>query len=78
MKKVYPFASGSEYTSSYAVTASYASSVASVPYVNTASIADTVLNPRSGSAADVNICKLYYEDYLKLFTDPNAKEICIF
>lgn len=75
MLKVYPFASGSEYTASYAVTTSYAVSASSAGYVYTSSLAEQVLYPESGSAAALNICLITYEDYLQLVTNPAGTRI---
>lgn len=76
MNKVYPYASGSEYTSSYAVTASYARNVNGIAYVTSASIADVVLYPTVGAPAAVNLCLLSYTDYLLVVA--GSKEICTF
>lgn len=79
MLKVYPFASGSEYTASYAVTASYATSASSAGYVYTSSLAELVLYPQSGSAAAVNICLITYSQYLELLNNPGTRiEQCNF
>lgn len=78
MNNVYPFASGSLVTASYAVSASYASAVGNVQYVATASTAATVLNPISGSAATVNICLITYAEYLLLCASASKIEVCSF
>jgi hypothetical protein len=79
MIKVYPFASGSEFTASYAVTASYATSASSAGYVYTASVAEQVLYPQSGSDAAVNLCLITYQQYLELLDNPGVRfEQCIF
>jgi hypothetical protein len=77
--KVYPFATGSEYTASFAVTASHAISASSAGYVATASTAGYIENPRSGSAASVNLCLITYAEYLLLINNPGTKiERCLF
>lgn len=79
MLKVYPFGSGSEYTASYAVTSSYAPIADRLEYVYTASVAGTVQNPTSGSAASKNICLITYSQYLDLIANPGTKkEQCTF
>lgn len=49
MQYLYPFGSGSLYRASYAVTASFATSASLLSYVFTASNAQSVLYPQSGS-----------------------------
>lgn len=80
MLKTYPFASGSEFTASFAVTASHTISASSAgDYVITASSAGYVVNPRSGSSATVNMCLITYEQYLLLLNNPGTKkEQCVF
>jgi hypothetical protein len=78
MKGVYPFASGSEYTASFAISASYALSASAIDYVATASAAGTILNPISGSAASVNICIITYQQYLAMLANPSLREVCVF
>lgn len=73
--KIYPFASGSEYTASYAISASFADSVELIPYVGTASYAGEVLFPESGSDAAVDICVITYEQYLQIYSG-SLYEIC--
>lgn len=73
--KVYPFASGSEYTASFAVTASQATDVELIPYVGTASYAGEVLFPESGSDAAVDICIITYEQYVQIYSG-SLYEIC--
>ena len=62
MISVYPYASGSFYTASYATTSSIATRVQLISYVTTASRADTVLFPESGSRGK-SICLLTTEQY---------------
>lgn len=57
MITVYPFGSASLYTSSYAVTSSFATSASLISYVFTASNAATVLFPESGSRGK-SVCLL--------------------
>lgn len=78
MLKVYPFGSGSFYTASYAVTASFAPSASLIAYVTTASNAAQILEPRSGSVGK-GICLISYEDYLTMQSGkPNVLEVCDF
>lgn len=78
MIDVYPFGANSLTTSSFAITSSNASFAQKVSYVNTASVAGTVLNPRTGPNASVNICLLTYQQYLLLRSDPSKVENCNF
>lgn len=76
MLQVYPYGSGSLYTSSFAVTSSFATVAGITDYVPTSSIAGTVLNPTTGRKASVNICLISYQDYLALLASTNNYEIC--
>lgn len=79
MIKIYPFASGSEVTASFAVTSSYAGTADYVQYVYTASMAKKVLYPQEGDPAPVNICFITYEQYLDLLNNPGTRvEQCVF
>ena len=75
MAKFYPFASGSEYTASYAVSSSYAGTVDRVRSVQTASLAGTVINRATGSDAAIDICVMSYEEYLLLLSGSHY-EVC--
>lgn len=79
MLKVYPFGSGSFYTASNAVTASFAPTAELIAYVTTASNAGQVLEPRTG-ATGKGVCKITYEQYLLLQANKeiNLYEICKF
>lgn len=77
MLSVYPYASGSFYTSSYAISSSYANSAQYIAYVNTASNAATVLNPRSGSRGK-SICLISTDMYVLLQTNLSLIENCNF
>jgi hypothetical protein len=66
--KVYPFPSGSEVTSSYAVRASFANEVRFVQSSLTASSAGAVLQLVKGPPADINLCYITYEDYLQILS----------
>lgn len=48
MLSVYPFASGSLYTASYAISSSFATSASFISYVVSASNANVVLYPQTG------------------------------
>lgn len=74
MISVYPFGSGSFYTASYAITSSFASRVARISYVTSASRADTVLFPESGSRGK-SICLLTTDQYL-LLSSSGRVETC--
>lgn len=76
MRQIYPFASGSLYTASYAVTASYAPTASFITYVVTASNAATILYPQSGSRGK-SICLLTTEQYEEMIA-LNKLEICNF
>lgn len=79
MLQVYPFGSGSLYTASFAITASYAPSAQFIAYVNTASKAGTVLTPRSGSDGK-GVCKITTAEYelLKTYKLIGLLETCSF
>jgi hypothetical protein len=59
---MYPFASGSLYVASYAVTSSYATSARLADTATSASTADLILTPRSGSLG-TSICLLTTSQY---------------
>lgn len=77
MITVYPFASGSLYTASYALTSSYAISGSLIAYTISASSAGMVQNPQSGSNGK-NICLLTIEQYYLLSGSASRVETCIF
>lgn len=76
MLSVYPFGSGSLYSASFAVTASYAQSASYIAYVVSASNASTVLFPQSGSRGK-GICFLTQEQVDEMIL-LNKLEICDF
>jgi hypothetical protein len=76
MLSVYPFGSGSLYTASYAITSSFAAKVGLINYVTSASTANIVLSPVSGSRGK-SICLLTTGQYLLLSSSGNF-EICNF
>ena len=76
MLKFYPFASGSEYTASYAISSSHALNATTLTYTVSASVAETVTNPVSGSRGK-SICLLTYQQYL-LMVNSGSREICDF
>lgn len=78
MLQVYPYGSGSLYTSSFAITSSFATVANRVDYVLTASNAGTVLNPETGPRAAINTCLITYEQYLALKASTSNYEVCIF
>lgn len=75
MLSVYPFASGSLYTASFAVSSSFATSASLISYVSTASIADTVLFPQSGSRGK-SVCLITFEQYQLLVSSSTLIEQC--
>lgn len=76
MLTVYPYGSGSLYTASYATTASVAGRVEFIAYVISASNAQTVLFPESGSQG-INMCLLTTDQYL-LMISTGRVELCEF
>jgi hypothetical protein len=66
--KVYPFPSGSEVTSSYALTALFADTVQRIQSAVTASSAGTVLQLVKGPPADINICYITYDQYIQILS----------
>jgi hypothetical protein len=77
MIRVYPFASGSEYTSSFALTSQFATSASGFNYLLTSSVAGVGRGP-SGSAAAINICLITYDEYNKLIYTSSLQEQCFF
>lgn len=77
MLQVYPFASGSFYTASFALSVKYAISASSINYTDTASRADSGQGV-SGSAAAINICLISYTDYQTLISNASLKEQCFY
>lgn len=76
MLTVYPFASGSLYTASFSMASSFAGSANLIKYVDSASNANTILNPRSGSRG-TSVCLITYAEFLYLQSNPSATEVCI-
>jgi hypothetical protein len=74
MLSVYPFASGSLYTASYALSASFATSASFIQYVLSASSASTVLFPQSGSRGK-SVCLITTEQYDTLIAT-SGSEVC--
>jgi hypothetical protein len=74
MLSVYPFASGSLYTASYAISASYAASANFIQYVLSASNAATVLFPQSGSRGK-SVCLITTDQYNTLIAT-SGSEVC--
>lgn len=77
MLTVYPFGTGSAYTASYSISSSFASSARFIKYVISASTADQVLFPISGSRGK-GICLLTTEQYLLLSGSGARVENCDF
>ena len=76
MISVYPFASGSVYTASYAISASYADVATYMYYAPSASNAAAVLNPVSGSRGK-SVCLLTEAQFNYLYSTGYV-ETCIF
>lgn len=76
MKNVFPFLTGSEFTSSYALNTEYTNNVEYYRHATTASFADTIIGAQSGSEPDVNICTITYEQYLQILNG-SAVEDCL-
>lgn len=77
MLSVYPYASGSFYTASHAISSSYATSASYISYTHTASVALTVLNPTSGSLGK-SICLISTDMYTQMLNNINLVENCNF
>jgi len=73
---VYPYASGSSYIAGHAITSSYASNVSYIANVESASFAQTVLYPRSGSRGK-SVCLLTQTQYLEMVST-GKMEVCNF
>lgn len=76
MISVYPYASGSLYIASHAVSASYANSANYIAYVTSASKADVVIYPESGSRGK-SVCLLTTAQYKEMVLT-GKKEVCLF
>jgi|NOAtaT_7_FD_contig_21_6458310_length_632_multi_3_in_0_out_0_2 hypothetical protein len=74
----YPYASGSLYTSSFALSSSYANNAQYLMYVFTASFAESGTSGSKGDLGVPGICKITYEQYLQLRANPSLKEVCNF
>jgi hypothetical protein len=77
MLSVYPYASGSFYTASYAISSSYATSASYISYTHTASVALTVISPTSGSLGK-SICLISTDMYSQMLNNINLVENCKF
>ena len=78
MISVYPFASGSLYTASFALSSSHATVAEYLNYVHTASFAETGSFGPQGARGYPEVCTITYDQYLKLIADPTLKEVCVF
>jgi hypothetical protein len=78
MLKVYPFASGSEYTASFAITASSANSADLLAYAVTASVARTGSLGPQGLRGSPDVCIITFEQYLQMSSSFNLIEDCRF
>jgi hypothetical protein len=67
--KVYPFPSGSEVTSSYAVRASFANEVQRIQSAVTASSAGTVLQLVQGPPGATDVCVITYDQYIQIVSE---------
>lgn len=76
MLSVYPYASGSLYNASHAITSSYAIKANYIAYVISSSTATTVLFPQSGSRGK-SVCLLTTAQYLEMVSTGKV-EICNF
>jgi len=77
MLNVFPFATGSAVTASYALSGSFAQSADFLAYVTTASVAlEGPLGPRGTRGADV--CLLTFEQYQQMLLNPLLVENCPF
>ena len=76
MNQVYPYGSGSAYTSSFALRAGWAPAADYIQYTLSSSTADIVLFPESGSRG-TSVCLLTYPQYLDMVATGKV-EICDF
>jgi hypothetical protein len=78
LKKVFPFGSGSLYTSSFAISASHAIDALAVESAITASAVPVgaVLFPVSGSGSVKKVCVITFEQYQQVFSG-SAVENCV-
>ena len=77
MLAVYPFGTGSLYTASYALSASYAASASTIPYVYTASAAGVVLYPQAGPSGK-GVCLITGAEYVKLQVSSSFNYVEVF
>lgn len=76
MLTVYPYASSSLYTASYAISSSYAISASYIMYAVTASDAETVLNTPPRGPRGKSVCLLTLPQYYTMVST-GQMETCI-
>lgn len=76
--RFYPFLSGSEYTASFAVTASSAISASYWDYAITASNTINGISGSAGLRGSPDICYITTEQYFKLLFTSSLQEVCTF
>jgi len=74
--QVFPFASGSLYTASFAITSSHALQIGSIGYVPTSSYAVEGKGPKGFRGKD--ICLITQDQYFKLYETYSLMEDCTF
>lgn len=76
--RIYPFASGSDYTASFATTSSYAISASYWDTVYTASNAIDGISGSIGLRGNPDICFISASQYFEMLLNPNLQEVCVF
>lgn len=75
---IYPFTSGSEYTASYAITSSFATSASYWDYVFTASSAISGVSGSKGLRGNPDICFITVDQYFRMLFTSSLQEVCYF
>lgn len=75
---IYPFASGSDYTASFATSASYAITASYLDYVTTASNAIAGISGSKGLRGNPDICFITVDQYFKLLFTSSLQEVCYY
>lgn len=78
MSQYYPFANPTDYTASFAVTASTAETASYFDYVLTASVAINGISGSIGLRGNPDICYITVDQYYKLLFTSSLTEVCEF
>jgi len=78
MSNFYPFADTSDYTASFAITASNAITASYFDYVLTSSVAIDGISGSIGLRGNPDICYITVDQYYKLLLTSSLVEVCEF